>query len=340
MNLKTWLLLVGLALPAAAGTVATLGGAWVDAGRSREIPYRIYAPGNPTGRCPVILFSHGLGGTREGYAYLGSCWASNGYISIHLQHHGSDDAAWRDSGDVLQTMRRAAADPRHAIDRPRDVSFAIAHLGSLESNAVLRGRMDTNRIGVAGHSFGAFTALASAGQKFGPRGATLGDPRIKAALAMSAPVPRGGNPEGYRGIRIPVLHMTGTRDESVINDTKAAERRLPFDRIEGVDQYLVTFNGGDHMVFSGVRRPGPPAAGAETQRTARAEAAGFWERSLRGGTAAQDEAFHRLIRSGSLAFWDAYLRGDDRAKAWLRQGGYERELGDAATFEKKPRGPG
>ena len=39
----------------------------------------------------MIVFSHGLGGTRDGYEYLGRHWASYGYVSVHLQHKGSDD---------------------------------------------------------------------------------------------------------------------------------------------------------------------------------------------------------------------------------------------------------
>ena len=40
---------------------------------------------------PVVLFSHGLGGSREGYGYLGSYWAAHGYVAVHLQHIGSDE---------------------------------------------------------------------------------------------------------------------------------------------------------------------------------------------------------------------------------------------------------
>lgn len=336
MNMKAFLLSLLFALPAAAGIV-TIGGTWTDAERSREIPYRIYAPQDTTGRCPVIIFSHGLGGTCAGYGYLGSFWASNGYVSIHLQHHGSDDAVWRGAKNPMQDMRRAATDPRAAMDRPRDVTFAIDRLPSLETNAVLRGRIDTNRIGVAGHSFGAFTALSAAGQKFGLRGRSLGDSRIKAAVAMSAPVPRGAKTGGYDGIRIPVLHMTGTKDVSPISDTKAEERRVPFDMIAGVDQYLVNFNGGDHMIFSGVDRQAlaGAGAGAAAGRTGNTEALSMWREHARHGDAAKDEAFHALIRTGTLAFWDAYLRDNAKAKAWLQDGGYAKELGDAAALETK-----
>jgi predicted dienelactone hydrolase len=287
-------------------------GTWTDAKRSREIPYRIYAPADATNPCPVIVFSHGLGGTREGYGYLGTHWASNGYIVIHLQHPGSDDAAWRGGTtpeERLKTMQSAAANLKNSVDRPRDVSFAIDQLPTLATNPALRARPDTNRIGIAGHSFGGYTTLAVAGQKFGPRGLSLGDPRVKAGIPMGAPVQKGAKTDGYKAIQIPLLHMSGTRDDSIIGDTKPAERRVPFDNIDAADQYFVNFIGGDHMVFSGQR--------------------------FRGDSDPTDPRNHRLIQLGTLTFWNAYLRDDPKAKAWLRDGGYAKELGEAATLEKK-----
>ena len=301
-----------LALPAAAEPVATIEGVWTDAARSREIPYKIYAPQNPTGRCPVIIFSHGLGGSREGYVYLGSFWASNGYVAVHLQHPGSDDAVWRNAGgqsNAMKSMTAAAMDIQNAIDRPRDVSLAIDRLPSLEMNAALHGHIDTNRIGVAGHSFGAYTVMAVAGQGMASRGGLFRDPRIKAAIAMSTPTPRPVTDEMMRDVRIPLMHLTGTKDTSPIGrPQKAEDRRGPFDHIRGVDQYLVNFNGGDHMVFSGQRR----GAAVET-----------------------DDQFHKLIQTDTLAFWNAYLRDDARAKDWLQNGGCANDLAGAATFEKK-----
>jgi len=71
---------------------------WVDSSRNnRVVPVKIYYPESDEGKSwPMIIFSHGLGGTREGYAYLGEYWAKNGFISVHLQHAGSDDAVWKD----------------------------------------------------------------------------------------------------------------------------------------------------------------------------------------------------------------------------------------------------
>jgi len=289
---------------------------WHDAKRDRDVPVKIYSPKSGSGPLPVIIFSHGLGGTCENYSYLGENWAAHGYVSVHLQHHGSDDAVWRDAGvgKRMQSMHKSATNPQNAINRPRDVSFAIDELERLNrESSVWKHRLDLDRIGVAGHSFGAFTTLASVGQKFQPGVAkenSLADPRVRAAIPMSAPTPKNksGLDEVYAGVKIPCLHMTGTKDSSPIGDTTPEERRIPFDHCKNSDQFIITFKDGDHAIFSG--------------RTARTEPS--------------DEKYHALIQQSSAAFWDAYLRGDPKAKAWLTND-FKRVLGDAGKFEMKLR---
>lgn len=212
-------------------------------------------------------------------------------------------------------MRRAAADPRNAINRPQDVSFAIDQMKKLnQGNSPFQSRLDLNRIGVAGHSFGAYTTLAIAGETFLPRGgkeASLADPRVKAAVPMSAPVAsnRRRLDDAFAKIRIPCLHLTGTKDSSPTGDTKPEERRLPFDHSNGSDQYLIVFKDGDHAIFAGRER-------------------------LRRDDE-KDERFHQLICASSTAFWDAYLRGEARAKAWLVKD-FKAELAKEGAFEVKP----
>jgi predicted dienelactone hydrolase len=298
--------------------VETLAFEWKDARRDREVPAKLYLPKDATAPGPVIVFSHGLGGTREGYEYLGRHWASFGYVSVHLQHHGSDDAVWRGKPDPMQAMRQSLTDPLNAVNRPLDVRFALDQLESLNrDDPRLKGRLDLAKAGMAGHSFGAFTTLAVAGQAFvaaGGREFSAADPRVKAAIAMSSPGPRdqAKADQTFAAIKIPVFHMTGTLDDSPITNTKAAERRLPFDHSQHGDRYLVTFKDGDHMIFSG--RGG-----------------------LRGlrGAGAKDAQFQELICTSSTAFWHAYLRGDDKAKQWLAAGGFEKMLSADGVLEKK-----
>ncbi len=67
-----------------------------DTARQRDIPLRVYLPSAHT-QHPVVLFSHGLGGTRSGCAYLGRHWAARGFVAVFLQHVGSDDSVWRNA---------------------------------------------------------------------------------------------------------------------------------------------------------------------------------------------------------------------------------------------------
>jgi pimeloyl-ACP methyl ester carboxylesterase len=190
-------------------------------------------------------------------------------------------------------MRRTAADPQNAVDRVLDVRFAIDRL------ARLGGRLDLDRLGVAGHSFGAATALMTAGQLLVTAAGEEQihrDPRVQAVLAMSSPRPWRTDElaRNYAAVRVPCLHFTGTLDDSPLNDTRAAERRIPFDHIVGADQILVVFAGGDHMVFTGQRR--------------------FL------GDAPTDAIFQEMVRRASLAFWDATLRGDAESASFLHDG--------------------
>jgi len=292
--------------------VATVSYDWTDSARNRKVPVKIYYPEKGQGPFPVIVFSHGLGGSRDSYEYLGHHWASHGYVSVHLQHLGSDDAVWKESEQPARDLARAAADPRIALERPKDVSFVLDRVTAMNRDATpLKGRLDLRAIGMAGHSFGAWTTLAVAGQGLGFRQQrSLADPRVKAAIEMSAPVPRGADLDrAYANIKLPILHMTGTLDDSPIGDTKAAERRVPFDHVQAAGQYLVIFQGGDHMIFAGQRR--------------------------QASKGEKDPRFHDLILQGTTAFWDAYLKGDAAAKAWLSRGGYAAALGGDGKLEVK-----
>ena len=162
--------------PTPSPNIAILRAAWDDAARDREVPVKIYYPAEGAGPLPVIIFSHGLGGNRDGYEYLGRHWAGCGYVSVHLQHLGSDDAVWR-GADGMAGLRKSVADPLNAINRVSDVRFGIDQVLALNDNPAspLHGRVDPARIGMSGHSFGAWTTLAVTGERLGPLGETLAD---------------------------------------------------------------------------------------------------------------------------------------------------------------------
>src|SRR5450432_2707225 len=81
-----------------------------DAKRSRDIPIRVYLP-KEKAPAPVVLFSHGLGGSREGSAFLGNHWAARGYVAVFLQHPGSDESIWKNKPPAQRMAAlQAAAD--------------------------------------------------------------------------------------------------------------------------------------------------------------------------------------------------------------------------------------
>ncbi len=279
---------------------------WRDAKRDRTVPVKLYLPKSPAKPAPVVVFSHGLGGSRFAYEYLGSHWASYGYAVIHLQHAGSDVEVWRGSANPLPSLREATKKPGVAYDRLRDVSFALDQLEQLaRDDSKYTRRFDLDRVGMAGHSFGAVTTQGIAGlaRTVLAREFRYDESRVKAGFAMSPSPPNGiaDSPskleEAFGGIRIPMLYMTGTRDDGArITDVTPQQRLLPYEYTKSVDCFQLVFAGGDHGVFAGVARPGA---------------------LLRREDGPDPKAVREVVRTVSTAFWNAYLRHDEKAKQWL-----------------------
>jgi predicted dienelactone hydrolase len=301
-------------------TVDTILGDWTDEGRAgRVVPYKIYHPTNAQGARPVVIFSHGLGGNRDGAEYLLRFLAENGYVGVAVQHAGSDTPAVFgemqkngtsfDRADVASKLRDSTS-AQTAADRFRDIPFAIDQLTQMNaSDAKLRGRLDLGRIGMSGHSFGAITTMALSGQTMAGGLFSFGDPRIKASIAYSPSKPRMGDPaRAFGSIQIPTFHMTGTEDKTPFDNGEPPEsRQIPYRNITAADKYLIVFTGGDHMIFSG--------------------------RALRSGPRPNDDKFHALIQKASLAYWDAYLMGNKDAKAYLTDGRFKQDLAGDGTYE-------
>jgi predicted dienelactone hydrolase len=269
-----------------------------DSTRGREIPLRVYAPAAP-GPAAVVLFSHGLGGSRAGSAYLGEHWAARGYVAVFLQHAGSDEAVWKQAPPAgrLAALEQAASS-RNFMLRVEDVRAVLDQLDvwNRAKGHALAGRLDLGGVGMAGHSFGAVTTQAVSGQSFGPAGMRLADARIRAALALSPSSPRhGAAADAFGSVRIPWMLMTGTRDIAPIGDADVASRLRVFPSLPPGDKYELVLADAEHSAFG--------------------------DRALPGERAARNPNHHRAILALSTAFWDACLRGDRTAHAWLRGSG-------------------
>ncbi len=258
-----------------------------DTTRSREIPLKTYHPKEGADNGKTVIFSHGLGGSRDSYQYYAEFLAAHGFTCHHPTHIGIDDTLLKDRRP-FQVLKEAASHPENYINPPLDVRFVADHFALDEYI-------------MAGHSFGSYTTLVLAGQppKFAPpsfpphrgdeslnsfppmrgdlpfdplppmrgdetfdtippmRGdlrGVLKDNRITCAIAMSPHAVNDNFEAAYGGINIPILHITGKHDDSPFGFFEPIQRRIPFDHISHGGQYLMIFNDADHMVFAAQRR--------------------------------------------------------------------------------------
>lgn len=270
----------------------------IDTGRNREIPIKIYLP-EVKEKAPVVIFSHGLGGSKEGNAYLGKHWSARGYAAVFIQHPGSDTSVWKDSPRFKRYgALKNAASLENFMLRVKDVPAVLDKLEfwNTSKQSKLYNRLDMTKVGMSGHSFGAVTTQAVSGEKF-IMGQDYTDNRIKAALAFSPSVPKIGDPKKIFGsVKIPWMLMTGTKDTGVIVNELTPESRL------GV-------------------YPALPPGGKYELVLYNAEHSAFADRSLPGDKQKRNPNHHRAILALSTAFWDTYLAGNKDALNWLDGGG-------------------
>jgi predicted dienelactone hydrolase len=269
-----------------------------DAARDRDIPLRVYLPAN-TAPAPVILFSHGLGGSRAGSAFLGEHWAACGYVALFLQHPGSDESVWKDkpTRDRMRAMKKAASLENFLL-RAQDVPAVLNQLEvwNADKTNQLAGRLDLKKVGMSGHSFGAVTTEAVSGQRLPVGGQKFTDPRIKAALVLSPSTPHVGSAaKAFGAVKIPWLLMTDTKDLAPVGNADLKSRLSVYPALHGAPKYELVLHNAEHSVFT--------------------------DRALPGDHEPRNPNHHRVILALSTAFWDAYLRGDADALAWLNGSG-------------------
>jgi dienelactone hydrolase len=236
---------------------------WADTRRQRPVPVRLYLPRDGAaaaadGPVPLVVFSHGIGGSRRGYTWLGQHFARHGIASLHLQHVGSDRALW--SGNVFGLVGRlqGAAQDKEAIARVQDLRFALDTLLSGE----LAGRFDASRIVAGGHSYGANTTLLATGARVPREGGVLDlrDERLRAAIVISAPPFYGeDNPQHIlASVAVPSLHVTATEDVIRIPGyySGAEDRVKVFEVTGSARKWLAVYEGGSHSMFTDRSTPG------------------------------------------------------------------------------------
>lgn len=288
-----------------------------DAQRNKDLHMRVFYP-DAAGKYPVIVFSHGAGGSQDCCEELTEHWASYGYITIQPTHEDSAQqrrSAGEENIKFMAAVREALKRPELWESRPADISFVLNSLGELQKRSVqLSGKIDTQRVGVGGHSMGSFAAEVVAGATAdlpGRPGVSFADPRVKAALCLSPQGPGqfGLTPSSFATMRVPFMGITGSRD-TLGPLASAAWHEKPFDLGPAGDKYFVNITGANHMSF-------------------------ISSRSMASGGSSQAEEIFAYTNSAALAFWDAYLKNDAGAKAYLYSNNLERFSKDAATLLRK-----
>lgn len=266
-------------------------------------------------KLPVILWSHGLGGSVDGAAFLSRFLASHGYVIIHLQHHGTDSSLWEGKEGHPWDIIRKMQIPRSAtMNRFYDVPFVLDQLPAwLENHPEIGEQADLKTLGMSGHSFGALTTQVMAGMMFPDekgRLVNMRDTRFTSGILYSpGPIAHLGldDPDDVYGtINLPLLHITGTDDASPVENWDYKKRLVVYENSDQAEKNLLIIKDGDHMVFNGSR-------GKLGQNPNR-------------------EKHEGIIKVAALAYWDATLKQDLEAKHWLTQGSFAHWLGDEAEF--------
>ena len=194
------------------------------------------------GPFPLVVYSHGSGGLRYVASFFTELLASHGFVVASVDHVGNTAV---ESITGTQPPREQIA-----FDRVGDVEFLIDRMldDSAASGGLLSGSIDPDRIGVTGHSFGGFTALAAVGGYRNSLGSIPADDRIDAVAAM-APATRLNAPAELEAIDVPTLLLSGTEDTTVPIDP---DTERAWELIPGRPLWRVDLEGAGHQSFTDV----------------------------------------------------------------------------------------
>ncbi|MBW7905970.1 MAG: hypothetical protein LC135_10710 [Phycisphaerae bacterium] len=306
-----------------------------DASRGGELEVMIRAPrlAPADGPAPLVVFSHGAGGSSDAFPELCEHWASHGYVVINPTH--SDSVRLRrqrgerfdpaDAALAQQIVGRVnlpgrCADVRLILDSLDAIEERLRKAAGPPGADEAAFRIDRERVALAGHSAGAMTTQALAGAKLyarrgGVRAWSAPEPRIRAFIVISG---QGlGRPafrkDSWSDIRAPLLVIAGSADRSPVSDETPEGRRHPYEYAPPGDKHLVYIDGATHGSYAG--------KGVS--------------RLLGEKPPANIDYITDVTAFATLAFLDAYIRREAAGREYLASDALERHPGGRTEHKRK-----
>jgi predicted dienelactone hydrolase len=298
-----------------------------DASRNKDLQVMVRYPKAKAGgelptTLPMVVFSHGMGGSRDAFGDLTAHWASHGYIVVLPTHDDSVKLQREQGKDVRNFFTKANTKNVDLIQRVNDVKFILDSIPTIETKVkeIGAGRVDRERLAIAGHSAGALTTQLAYGMKARTRAnpleaVSIADPRFKAAVVVSGQgVKRGWIKEdAWNDVKGPMFVITGSEDVASVSDETPATRRHPYEYAPAGDKYLLFIQGATHSSYQGTTRLAV----------------------LGDKDPANVRDIQSMVAAGTTAFLDAYLKKDDGGLAYLKEDRLKAYCGTNAEVLRK-----
>ncbi|MGK7932365.1 MAG: alpha/beta hydrolase [Microcystaceae cyanobacterium] len=298
-----------------------------DPNRQRTFDLHLYQPQRwKAGKTSVVVVSHGLGSHPDDFKDLGKQLASYGFLVAIPQHIGSDKEKLE---SMLNNYSRQLYDLEDFINRPLDISYVLDEL-ERRNKTEFSNRLNLDKVGVLGHSFGGYTALAVAGatwdfnnirtycdrrvwefnlsmllqcqtlnlpqQRYDFR-----DPRVAAIGIMNPVNSVVFGSKGLAKVDIPIIIGAGTNDPAT---PPIIEQIRTFAWVSSQDKYLFVMEGQAHFLT-------PPDANSQVNQLV-SLLVNFKE--------VEPNLFTIYGNTQATAFLQFYLAGEDNYQVYLEPG--------------------
>lgn len=284
---------------------------YTDTGENRKVNVEFWYPEETDGTYPLIVFSHGATGIKTSNESLYNELASHGYVVCSIDHpyqalsttDADGNRTWMDMG-YLQELKAEDA----KSDKPQsyayyqkwmkirtgDINFVIDHIlaEAKRNDAETAYRLiDTEKIGVMGHSLGGSAALGI--------GRIRDD--VSAVIALESPFMYDiqgvkDNEFIFTGDKYPVPVLNVYSDSSWSHLSEWAQYAENFSLLSDKDEntFNVHIRGVGHLDLTDLALTSP-----------------FFTRILSGQKSETDPVYClKTINQLSLEFFDRYLKGE------------------------------